>query len=275
MCSMQPKWVIENFEPDNKFGPLADECRRQGCDVEVITYTPFQAGSYDIFEENDCVLFQGSINLAQQLQREKRWIPGPWLTAKNYECTRYYAHLGKYLFNWEYIMLPRADVPRKLDWLYDKCFVREELFFRPSSGLKPWTAGVYCKPNISSLWGWVEEFTEPDSMVVISTCKKIDGEWRFVCAEGKVITGCQYERDGKLSFQEGYDPKAKELADTVAAEAYKPDPMYIVDICLSGGNYYLMEINSFSCGGLYALDLVPIVETANRLAVKEWEECQK
>lgn len=149
---MHPAWVIEDFEHDNSFGPLAEEVKRQGYGCEVIRYEPLQSGSYDVFDNEGCVLFQGSINLALQLLRSKKWIPGPWLTRDNYECMKYYAHLGKYLFNDRYVILPRGDVRRRIDWLYNECFghAYEDLFFRPSSGLKPWTAGVFNRPNFES-----------------------------------------------------------------------------------------------------------------------------
>ena len=273
--NMKPKWIIEDFHADNSFGQLADEVKRQGMECEVLKYEPFQSGSYDVFGNEGCVIFQGSIEFALQLQREKAWIPGPWLTAKNYECTTYYAHFGKYLFNDRYTIMPRAEVGRRFNSMYDSYFGNlESLFFRPNSGLKPFTAGVYHRLNFPSFWGWVDEFTKPDDLVVISTPKDIKGEWRFVCANHQIITGCQYERDGELSFKEGYDTDAKILADQIAKEEFEPDPIYIIDICQAGDNkFYLMEINSFSCGGLYAMEMEPIVKSATELALKDWKEC--
>lgn len=271
---MQPSWVIEDFERDNSFGPLAEEVKRQGYDCEVIRYEPLQSGSYDVFDTEGCVLFQGSINLALQLQHDKRWIPGAWLTPANYECMKYYAHLGKYLFNDHYVILPRGEVRRRKDWLYNECFghAYEDLFFRPSSGLKPWTAGVFNRPNFDSMWFWAEEYSEPESPVVISTPKNILMEWRFVCAKGEVVSGCQYEKDHEFTPAPGYPEAAKELALEIST-VYQPDPMFMVDICqASDDKYYLMEINSFSCGGLYACSLESVVEKASELAGTEWVE---
>jgi hypothetical protein len=114
---MKPKWLIEDFEADSSFDNFAEEVKRQGMECEVITYLPFQSGSYDVYGDEDCVMVQGSINLVQQLQKEKKWIPGAWLTPKAFECTTYYAHLGKYLFNDRYVILPRAEVARRMNWL--------------------------------------------------------------------------------------------------------------------------------------------------------------
>jgi hypothetical protein len=277
------KWLIEDFESDNSFGILADEVRRQGMDCEVVTYTPLQQGQFNVFDEKDCIIFQGSIQVALQLQHFHKWVPGPWLTSENYQCTTYFAHLGKYLFNDPYVLLPREEVKRRVNWLYYDAFGKYErdLFFRPSSGLKTFSAGVYSlaeidRPAFSSLWGWVTDFTDPESMIVIAPAKEIRGEWRFICADHQIITGCQYEREGDLKFAPGYPAEAKALADQIAQEKFQPDPMYIIDICQAGeerfNKFFLLEINSFSCGGLYACEMEPIVRKASEIALREWND---
>jgi hypothetical protein len=271
------KWVIEDFEPDNSFGKLAEEVKRQGMDCETIRYLPMQSGSYDVFQDNSCVIFQGSIELALQLQKQKKWIPGSWLTPKNYECTTYYTHFGKYLFNDPYIFVTSGELLRRFEWLQKQAFggLKQFLFFRPSSGLKPFVA---CIQNVeskdafkSSWWPWVEQFMEPSDIIVVSTAKDILKECRFVCAEHEIITGCQYRKGEKSQYDPGYPDGAKKLADMIAHETFSPDPMYIIDICQGADlNYYLLEINSFSCGGLYACEMDPIVKRASEIALKEW-----
>jgi hypothetical protein len=276
MGNMKPKWIIEDFEPDNRFGDLANEIKRQGMDCEVITYTPFQNGSYDVFNTPDCVIVQSSINLALQLQRQKSWVPGSWLIPERFECTTYYAHLGKYLFNDRYVMMPRAEVARKKEWLYNLCFGDyEELFMRPNSGLKPFTAGLFNKTRWESDWTWVEEYSTPESIVVISTPKSIKGEWRFVCTENQVLTGCQYRINGEHNLAPGYPEGAAALAKEISG-VYQPAPIFVVDICKDADdNYYLMEVGSLSVAGLYACEMEPIVRVASEIAVKEWEDIYK
>lgn len=69
---MKPKWLIENFEADNKFDLLAEETRKRGFETEITRYIPFESGTYECFSPDDCVIVQSSLNLARQLQREKK-----------------------------------------------------------------------------------------------------------------------------------------------------------------------------------------------------------
>ena len=97
---MDVHWLIENFERDGSISELAEEVKRQGFPRKVTEYVPFSGGDYsDIWPKEACVVFQGSIQLARQLQREKPWIPGVIATWRNYLCQVYYAHWGAFLLN--------------------------------------------------------------------------------------------------------------------------------------------------------------------------------
>ncbi len=270
---MKPKWLIEHFDDRNSTQLLIEEVKRQGYEFEAIHYEPFQSGNYNVFNKNDCVIVQSSINFAQQMMREKPdWIPGVWLTEINYRCQSYYAHLGEYLFNDRYIMMPRNDVRRSLKYLHDYVGKEKHLFIRPDSALKPFTAKVFRLENFDIDWTWVEEFTNPESLIVISSPKKIIGEWRFIVVDKKVITGCQYEYNGELNITSGYSEGAKKLADKVA-ETYQPDPVFVIDICQGvDEEFYLLELGAFSVAGLYACDMKAIVETVSEFALKEWQD---
>lgn len=284
LVKIKPKWLIEDFDADNKFDKLAKETKSKGFDTEVVKYIPFEGGDYSRFYKgHDCVIVQASINLCKQLQKEDSWIPGPWLNSAAYECSKYYAYLGQYHVNSDYVMLPRAEVPRKLNFL-KKTFGSEDnaLFIRPSSGHKTFTGKVFHERHFESDWDWVQEFTDPESLIIISSPKVIIGEWRFIVSGDKVVTGSLYRQkigcinSGKyreVDLQNSKDKKAYDKACEIAALKYNPDPMYVIDICeLESGEMRLIEIGSFSCAGLYDCNIPIIVDEAEKQALKEYED---
>ena len=109
-------------------------------------------------------------------------------------------------------------------------------------------------------------------IAIISTPKIIDKEWRIVVADGQFLSASQYKSEGKLEMKSGCDEGAMELAAEIAKEEWQPDPICVLDICLSGGKYHLLEANSFSCAGLYKCPVGVIVSEASRLAIREWQE---
>jgi len=278
LMMQNPKWLIEDFDPDNKFLDLAEEANRQGCDVRVEKYIPFEGAKLDFFKEDDIVLTQTSINLALQIQKQTNWKPGPWLTAQHYECTHYYPILQKAgipLLNGNCLFEKRKMIQEHIDEI-----VKEfgetgsgRIFIRPSSGLKPFTGMVFIYKEPYDLfeidWYWVTLGTTEDDILLVAKPfgydDRVTNEWRFIAAEGEIITGSHYMNS---DYETPVAPESLELA-IEAAKVYQPDPMYTVDVCkTANGKFHVMELNSFSCAGLYGCDLKPVVERAIDIARK-------
>ena len=52
----------------------------------------------------------------------------------------------------------------------------------------------------------------------------------------------------------------------LAAVQWRPDDLFMLDVCESDGGPRVVELNSFSCSWLYACDLTAVVEDASWLA---------
>lgn len=267
---MKPKWLIEDFDAENRYDDLAKEVARQGMEVEVVRYLPFESGDYNQFGDEECVVVQASLNLAVQLQKQKKWVPGPWLNTEAYECTSYYPALGSFLFNDDYTMLPRGDVPRMKKRAYDMYGRSNKIFVRPSTVLKSFSGQVILERDFDKDWEWIEEFSKPSDIVVISSMKTILAEWRVFVAGQEPVTWCQYKSEGESVRRENAPLEVRQLAETVARN-YEPDPIFCVDICQGiDYKYYLMEIGSFSCAGLYACDVGALVSKASQIALRQY-----
>jgi len=268
------KWFM-----DNKFDVLAEEARNQGCVVRSEKYIPFDGAKLNFFDDDDIVLAQTSINLALQIKKETNWKPGPWLTVDNYECVKYYPILkeaGLPLFNGDCLFETRANVEKNMpsilkEYGEDKT---NRIFIRPSSGLKPFTGMVfmYREPYWNQDWFWVRMGCKEDDILLIAKPSWYDiiAEWRFIASEGEIISGSQYKRDYESEYVAKWEDEAFELAADTAM-VYQPDPMYTVDICqTSDYKFHVMELNSFSCAGLYGCDLKPVVERALQIVRRDY-----
>jgi len=270
---MGVKWLVEDFEGDGTLDPLIAEIKNQGMECDVINYIPFEAGEYNNYKDDDCVVFYGSLNLAKQLQREKPWIPGPYCNFKNLECLTYYSHWGKYLLNQDYVMLPLLEFSRKRDYYYDKMGIDGCIFLRPNSGAKTFYGNVYPIEHLDSEIRTMENYAGlplDQILIVISSPKIIEKEFRIVVVDGKPISASQYKKDNKLNIKEGCDVEAWELSQKIGKDLWRPDRAYTLDICKSNGEYFLLEINSFSCSGLYECSVKPIVREVSRVALEEY-----
>jgi len=272
---MKPKWLIEDYDHDSSIESLKSEVRSQGMDLEVVKYEPWESGTFNQYPNEDCVIFYGTLNLARQLQKQKGWIPGVYCNFQNLCCVSYYSYWAKYLFNSDYIMLPMMEVLRRQDYVYDIFGIEDTIFIRPNSGAKTFTGQTLPKETIEKefkLFGNYAGKPLDQIITIISSPKVIDKEWRCVIIDKKVVAYSQYKKNDKLDIENSIDSEALCLADKIAKEEWQPDIAYTLDICKSGDKYSLLEVNSFSCSGLYEADPGPVVKEISRVALIEWKD---
>jgi hypothetical protein len=267
-------WLLECDVFSEDLAPLKNEVIRQGHEVRDTSYVPFITGDEhsELYEDDEdrCVVFYGSLNLAKHLMRCGRISRRPivYCTLPNYDCRRYYAHLGKFLLNGRYIMLPYAEMSRNKDLLFESLGQDGTVFVRPDSGDKTFTGQLVYNDSFDKDYERLGLYdVKPDTLVVVSEPRNLIGEWRFVVVEKKIVAGSPY-KDSRPVPTEAY-----ELAERVAMDGYEPDTCWVLDICQTqSGGFYLLEIGSFSCAGLYKCDMEPIVREVSQVSLRQHED---
>lgn len=268
---MNPSWF---FDAEEDFEPLKAAVEAAGM-LACLTGVEGRFGRHylSLFGPDDCVVFWGSIGLSMQVRRQAPWIPGVYCTPENYRCSSYYPYLGDLLLNSNYFMVAYGDLVRRESAIFEAF---DAVFVRPDSGLKPFTgqevSRASFRDNVSALGG---SRIAPNELVLISSAKSIETEWRFVVVDKEVIAGSVYQMDGEM-VREPVRIEANGPAVEVAREAarlYQPDRAFVVDVgCTRQGAYKVVEINAFSTSGLYACDPDVVVREVSRVALEDWEE---
>ena len=272
---MNVKWLIEEYTHDSSLQPLMDEVVKQGMVLETTKYYPFESGDYNFFNDNDCVVFYGTLNLARQLQKQKGWVPGVYCNFTNFYCNVYYSYWAKYLLNRKYIMLPMMEVLRQRKYVFNNFGIKGSIFIRPNSGAKTFTGQLVEYDRLEKEFELFGNYARKDLdqiIVIIAPPRHIQTEWRCVVVNKKVIAFSQYRKNGRLDIKREINIDAFYFAEEIAKTDWQPDRAYTLDICKSDDKYYLLEANSFSCSGLYFSDPVPIVSEISRIALEEWKE---
>lgn len=272
---MKPKWIIETLKDVEDTNRLKEALTRANIEYKDVKYVPFSEEKYDIYPEEDCVVFYGSLNLAAQLRRKKKWVPGVYCNLDELKCTTYYSFLGKYLFNQDYIMLPLMELRRRKEEIYKQFGVDGCIFIRPNDGNKCMNGCVMPHDEfdreMSILYNY---YNVPlDSiLIIISSPKVITREWRYVVVDREIITFSQYKENWEIVRKNDENRVARQLVFDITREEWSPDKCYVLDIAESNGEIGLLELNSFSCSGLYSCDMDKIVKAVSEVAEKEWNE---
>lgn len=276
---MKPKWLLEKDTFEENLQEIQNAIVSQGMEYDIVDYIPFEGMKFDNkYDPNveDCIISYGSLGLAKQIQKKTKWIPGSWCDFNKFKCSYYYPRFCKYLLNSPYILVPYGDLIRQKDFLLKILGMDNCLFMRPNNGDKSFTGKVVnCddeeyRKDIE-LFGFYD--IEPEDLVLISQPQLIFGEYRLVVVEQEVVAASLYKNKGKLISEEGAPDEVWELAREIA-QVWQPEPAWVIDIAHSLFGYKLIEINSFSCSGLYACNKEVVVERVSKAALNEWKEYQ-
>lgn len=269
---MRPTWLIEADVYGDEAIPLLNEIRRQGMLAEILPHQALKKGSVPVvggqaLAAESCVIGYGTFPFARQIQLHHRWKPGAWCSAENLDCTTYFAYFGRFLLNQHYAVMPGVEAIRQRDWLFSIFGRNGEVFARPTSCQK-----LFVGRRVS-----IEAFAtalaptryDPTSLVVIAAPRAITREWRVVVAGDRVIAGSQYAVDGKPAIAPDCPAEVTQFVASVLSEVrWRPDPIFMLDVCESEGRLWLVELNSFSGSWLYRCDLAAVVEAASELAAR-------
>lgn len=268
-------WLIDAIAFENYCDELAAAVTKNG-DTPVSLNRPSPPYQWDdtgnayrkAFPEGACVVAHGDIDLVMRVLEDQRWTPGAFATVEHYFCSHYYSHFGRFLLNRDYLMLPYAELPRCKEFLFRTLGREGTLFIRPDSPLKIFTGMTVSHSQFDRDYEFMGFYEFPvESLVVVSSPKTIVAEWRFVIADGKVVSGSQYV-DGKEHISRiANDPGALQCAEQVLQSGYEPDPVWVLDVCQTvDQQYHLLEIGGFSFAGLYACDKDLVVQAVSAVA---------
>lgn len=270
---IQPVWIIEA----GVFGPNSERLReavtRQGLECYVVSEHTL-AGNLELLRSGnalthaECVICCSSFPMAHFVQENREWVPGSWCSFGNLSCSTYYAYFGKYLLNDHYTILPGGEALRQQDFLYEVFGQSGEVFIRPNTVEKLFVGQCLRQDTFATALESVR-YT-PTELVVVAAKQPILREWRLVVIDSRVVAASQYYANGELAVVPGCPDEVQTFAEEMLQNVqWRPDPAFMLDICESNARLWLLEMNSFSCSGLYGCDLDAVVEAASTMAKRQ------
>lgn len=251
------KWIIDESRDDKSNKRLIEALKFYKVEYQLLKYKPFMNCS-DILEEirfdykNERIICYGTINFISKIQKLKDVIPGSFCNFDGLKFNSYHQILNKLLLNEKCKIVDWKDIKYTEDG--------NLIFIKPNNCKKTFTGMVTTLSDLKHDIGFSLCNIDDNTKVVIAPYEGIEREWRFFVSKNKVITGSQYHLYGKLFESNNYDESAYDLALEVS-NLYNPDEVFTVDICKTySGEYKVVELNSFSCSGLYLCNPYKIVD---------------
>ena len=268
---MSVNWITENFTKDSSHDEMVEEIKKQGHHLTELK-NGFKYADLSAFQDDyHCVMFLGSIEMTALVRKHlTNCYPVAFCTDENYRCINYMSHFGKYLFNDRYAIMSLAELQRQKFLVYGVYGKEALIFIRPDSGRKPFQAQLLDMLDIDRFVQTHDHMKH--DLVVVSSPKTIRGEWRYIVTDEKEILGfSMYRYQDQITRIPSAPPGAEALVKELLDVGYYPDKVFTLDVCEDGdGNFWMMEMNSFSSAGLYASKKANIVKRVSEIAEKEF-----
>ena len=272
------RWIVENFTDSEDYRNLIQEVRNSGRSCFVIG----KHNHFDFdptgFNENDCVVVQGSIQMTKNIASRlpSGCFPVAYNNFDKYLCSAYYPHIKPLLFNDLHEFTTISNLRENKFHFYEK-FGREAMIFvRPDSGEKTFQAQLIDLQDFDKFWSLGSSMSATDDdVVVVSTPKNINAEFRIVCSKygGEIIAQSTYRYQKMSTLIPTVPPGALSLCEKVFRCGYFPDSVFCIDVFQdSDMNFWVGELTSFSSAGLYACDKAKIASRVSEIAELEWNE---
>lgn len=266
-------WIVDsNIIKDTRYENLPEIIESLGYGVQVIDYVPFLASSRFKIPEDRVTIFYGTINLRQ-------WVKGKVSAIYCREDDlRYHVYRSKCpIAEEKWLNGLNITTVAGLKNMYEALGAGQDIsaFIRPDSGLKSFTGTVInSRAELDEeirVWEYMNK-TTPSELVVISPAESIVGEFRFIICNGEIVGESRYQKNGKHVENTDIPDGAKTLAEEVCKAGWHPDTIFTCDICeCRGGEFKIIEFNSFACAGWYAANPLNIVKSVTEVAVAEVE----
>lgn len=250
------QWVVQrNLTGTTDLEGLQRSFERVGVSFQMIDIVPFSA-SLPPFDDHRRSIFYGSTTLCGLVAANEQWSPGLFFDQTLFSIQNYFNRWGTYMLNYG------AEVTT-FDALMSRKEAPDQLFFiRPDDDSKSFAGETKSFADIKT---WYDQLNvventnlSPDTPIVVSAPYNIKYEWRLWIVNGKVITASKYRTYFKLTKEAGCPAEVIAFAENRCRE-YTPHAVFVMDVCLCGDDFYIVECGCMNAAGFYKADVTAIV----------------
>ncbi|MBO9733167.1 MAG: ATP-grasp domain-containing protein [Chitinophaga sp.] len=250
------QWVVQrNLTNKTDLENLQRACEITGVRCLLIEMIPFAVELPD-FDNTRRSIFYGSTTLCALVAENKQLQEGLFFDPALFS-------IGNYLERWGKYMLNDGAVVTTFATLMSREEAPETLFFiRPDDDSKSFAGETKSFGDIKAWYDQLKMVENTNlslqSPIVVSTPYNIQYEWRLWIVNGKVIAASKYRTYFKLTPAIGCPPEVIAFAES-RCEEYMPQAVFVMDVCLCGDEFYIVECNCMNAAGFYKADVTAIV----------------
>ena len=247
------RWVVQrNLTSREDLEKMRASFAKTGVDHLEIDIIPFSSTLPEI-DQSFRSIYYGSTTFLSLLQAAGRsfFFDEAAFSIENYLC-----HWGEKMLN-HGASVTTFDALLAIPYASDK-----SLFIRPDDDSKSFAGEVIHFGEIKTWFDRLQTIGNTglsgNTKIIVSTPYNIRCEWRLWIVEGKVVAASRYREYFRLKKERGCPPEVSAYAEARCRE-YMPHDVFVMDVCLCGDAYFIVECNCVNGAGFYDADVEEII----------------
>jgi hypothetical protein len=249
------QWVVQKGLTNvNDMAALKAACGCINVDLIEIDIIPFTESLPD-FNKNKESIFYGSTTLCALVYKAEELRKGLFYDEKEFSIENYLGHWGKHMLNSDAVVTTIAELARG-DYHPDKL-----LFVRPDADSKLFAGEVISFKDVREWCGKLNATFDKDmreAKIIVAEPYNIQYEWRLWIVEKRVVAASKYREYFRLAKEKGCPAEVIKFAEQRCTE-YTPATVFVMDVCLCGDEYFIVECGCMNGAGFYAANIGDIV----------------
>ena len=251
------QWIVQkNLTSQADMEGLRSSFSKIGVKHMEVDVIPFTSELPD-FARGLRSIFYGSTTFMKLIEEDTSIKEGIFFDSNTFSIENYFEKWGKRMLNYSAMV---TTFRKLMSFDYE---AGRLLFVRPDDDSKSFAGEVVA---FEELKGWYEKLTgvenaglSLDSKIVVSEPYNIKYEWRLWIVNRKVVAASKYREYFKLKKERGCPDEVIKYAEERCLE-YTPHEVFVMDICLCGDEYYIVECGCMNAAGFYKADIDKIVD---------------
>jgi hypothetical protein len=252
------RWVVQNnLYSESDYDKIKHTCDLNNINFEGVKIIPFSPDLPGFTIDEKTNIYYGSISFINSVYTQLNKPKGVFFN-DSFSMEKYLSVWGEYMINSEAKLTSFKEFSSQN---HDK----ESLWFiRPDADDKSFAGQVM---SFEDIIDWETRMQKVDNIVldentkiIVSPPYNIRKEWRNYIIGGKVITSSLYRKDFRLNKSRKDCPEDMIKFVEDRCKTFMPHDIFVMDIALCGGEYYIIECGSMNSCGFYDCDVSLLIE---------------
>lgn len=247
------QWVVQqNLTGKEDLEKLQDACSKLGIAFKAVTIVPFSA-EFPEFDRQKHSIPYGSTTFNALAGEDDILSKGLFFDEVAFSIQNYINKWGARMLNYG------SKICTFQELINSNTENDKLLFIRPNDDSKSFAGDVI---RFAEIKEWYDKLSSVADIgkIVVSEPYNIQAEWRLWIVKKKVVAASKYREYFRLKKEEGCPPEVVSFAEQRCLE-YTPHDVFVMDVCLSGNQYYIVECGCMNGAGFYKANIESIVKS--------------